>query len=118
MRRGSTRPTCSISARVRLADVDGSGVVDIIYLGRHGAALYYNHAGNRWSPASRCRSFPASTVSHRCTCSICSEAVRLAWSGRHRSPGDTARPVRYLDLMGGTNRICWCACATTSAPRR
>src|SRR5207248_5605683 len=37
--------------RIRLADIDGSGTTDIIYLGRDGARLYFNQCGNRWSEA-------------------------------------------------------------------
>ena len=35
--------------RVRLADIDGSGTTDIIYLHRDGARLYLNQSGNGWS---------------------------------------------------------------------
>jgi len=30
--------------RIRLADIDGSGPIDIIYLGRDGARLYFNRS--------------------------------------------------------------------------
>ena len=33
--------------RVRLADIDGSGTTDIIYLHRDGVRLYFNQSGNR-----------------------------------------------------------------------
>ncbi|MCK1698165.1 SpvB/TcaC N-terminal domain-containing protein [Bradyrhizobium sp. 144] len=36
-------------ARVRVLDVDGSGVADLVYLGRQGAAFWANHSGNGWS---------------------------------------------------------------------
>src|SRR5262249_58248281 len=32
-----------------LDDVDGSGVTDIIYVGRNGASVFLNEAGNGWS---------------------------------------------------------------------
>ncbi|MDM0118026.1 hypothetical protein QTI66_38770 [Variovorax sp. J22R133] len=37
------------AARIRLADIDGSGVADIIYLAPDGPRLYFNQAGNAWS---------------------------------------------------------------------
>ena len=37
--------------RLHLADIDGSGVSDIIYLARDGIQLYFNQAGNGWSAA-------------------------------------------------------------------
>ena len=45
-------------ARVRLADIDGTGLTDIIYLGRDGVDVYFNQSGNRWSPAQRLTAFP------------------------------------------------------------
>src|SRR5690349_9373295 len=35
--------------RIRLADVDGSGVVDIIYFGRAATSVYFNRAGNSFT---------------------------------------------------------------------
>lgn len=37
------------TSRIRLADITGSGTVDIIYLKRDGAVLYFNQCGNRLS---------------------------------------------------------------------
>jgi hypothetical protein len=34
--------------RIRLADIDGSGTTDIIYLGRDGVHIYFNQSGNGW----------------------------------------------------------------------
>ncbi|WP_146155604.1 FG-GAP repeat domain-containing protein, partial [Enhygromyxa salina] len=44
--------------RVRLADVDGSGATDLIYLGDRGATLYRNLAGNGFAAAEAIVSFP------------------------------------------------------------
>jgi hypothetical protein len=35
--------------RVRLADIDGSGATDIVYLGRDGVAMHFSQSGNSWS---------------------------------------------------------------------
>ena len=56
------------STRIRLADIDGSGTTDIIYLGRDGVRLYFNQSGNSWSKPRRLHHFPqidTSLVSHR-----------------------------------------------------
>ena len=37
--------------RVRFADIDGSGTADIVYLGRDGAAIHANQAGNAFADA-------------------------------------------------------------------
>ncbi|MGH8638255.1 MAG: toxin TcdB middle/C-terminal domain-containing protein, partial [Burkholderiales bacterium] len=89
------------SRRIRLADIDGSGTTDILYLATTGVRIYFNQSGNSWSPACPLAQFPA-------TDSLASAAVVdllgngtacLVWS----SPlaGDSRRPMRYIDLMGG-----------------
>ena len=35
---------------LRLADVDGSGPTDLIYLGADGVRVYLNRSGNGWAP--------------------------------------------------------------------
>ena len=37
--------------RIRLADVDGSGTTDLVYLGRDGVRVWRNESGNGWSAA-------------------------------------------------------------------
>src|SRR5262249_15305817 len=44
--------------RVRLADTDGSGTTDILYLHHDGARVYFNQSGNRWSDAVLLPQFP------------------------------------------------------------
>ena len=60
---GSTTPISSTSSRIRLADIDGSGMTDIIYLQPDGVRLYFNQSGNAGARrAARGRS-PRSTIS-------------------------------------------------------
>ncbi|HEX8354573.1 MAG TPA: toxin TcdB middle/N-terminal domain-containing protein, partial [Pyrinomonadaceae bacterium] len=86
--------------RVRLADVDGSGTSDIIYLGRDGVRLYFNQSGNRWSGPRRLRHFPQEDdLSSVMTADLLGNGTAcLVWSSP--LPGDLRR-VRYVDLMGG-----------------
>ena len=44
--------------RIRLADIDGSGTTDIIYLHRDGVRLYFNQSGNSWSKPQQLKVFP------------------------------------------------------------
>ena len=89
--------------RIRLADIDGSGITDIIYLGDGDSVkVYFNEAGNRWSSARTIKQFPpiddlssvmvADLYGNGTTC--------LVWS----SPlsDHTRQQMRYIDLMGGT----------------
>ncbi|HKP11146.1 MAG TPA: toxin TcdB middle/C-terminal domain-containing protein [Blastocatellia bacterium] len=87
--------------RVRLADIDGSGVTDIIYLGRDGVRLYFNQSGNRWSSARRLSQFPrVDSLSSVTTVDLLGNGTAcLVWASP--APGDTRRPLRYIDLMGG-----------------
>lgn len=87
--------------RIRLADIDGSGTTDLIYLGRGGARLWFNRSGNSWSVA-RDLPFPVATThvgQVQVTDLMGNGTACLVWSSD--LPGDSRRPLRYLDLMGG-----------------
>ena len=87
--------------RIRLADIDGSGTTDIIYLGRDGVRLYFNQSGNRWSEPRRLTQFPpVDNLSSVMTADLLGNGTAcLVWSSP--LPGDARRPLRYIDLMGG-----------------
>lgn len=87
--------------RVRLADIDGSGATDIIYLGRDGVRLYFNQSGNRWSEPRHLTPFPrVDRLSAVTTADLLGNGTAcLVWSSP--LPADTGRPMRYIDLMGG-----------------
>jgi len=87
--------------RIRLADIDGSGTIDILYLGRDGVHLYFNRSGNSWSPARTLASFPRTdNLSSVMAADLLGNGTAcLVWSSP--LPGDARRPMRYIDLMGG-----------------
>jgi RHS repeat-associated protein len=89
-------------SRVRLADIDGSGTTDIVYLGRDGVRLYFNQSGNRWSEARRLEHFPpVDNVASVTTVDLQGNGTTcLVWSSP--LPAAARRPLRYVDLMGGT----------------
>ncbi|KML60455.1 toxin [Burkholderia cepacia] len=88
-------------ARIHLADIDGSGTTDIIYLHRDGVRLYFNQSGNGWSQPHTLKVFPriddlASIVP---TDLLGNGTACLVWSSP--LPGDARRQMRYVNLMGG-----------------
>ena len=87
--------------RIRLADIDGSGVTDIIYLTEGGVFLYFNQSGNGWSEPQRLAAFPAvdNLSSVQVADLLGNGTACLVWSSP--LPGDAQRPMRYVDLMGG-----------------
>jgi RHS repeat-associated protein len=87
--------------RIRLADIDGSGTTDIIYLHRNGVRLYFNQSGNRWSEARHLPTFPRiDDLSSVSTADLLGNGTAcLVWSSP--IPADARRPIRYIDLMGG-----------------
>jgi RHS repeat-associated protein len=88
--------------RIRLADIDGSGTTDIIYLHRDGVRLYFNQSGNSWSKPKQLKVFPRidEVVGIVPIDLLGNGTACLVWS----SPlaGDARRQMRYVDLMGGT----------------
>jgi RHS repeat-associated protein len=87
--------------RIRLADIDGSGTTDIIYLGHDGVHIYFNQSGNGWSEGQTLTQFPhidnlsaVMVVDLKGNGTAC-----LAWSSS--LPGYAGQQMRYIDLMGG-----------------
>jgi RHS repeat-associated protein len=86
--------------RVRLADVDGSGTADLIYLHPDVTRLYLNQSGNGFSePHAVPQSFPRlDSVAHVMVADLLGRGTAcLIWSSP--LPGDAGRQLRYLDLM-------------------
>jgi len=86
--------------RIRLADIDGSGTTDIIYLHRDGVRLYFNQSGNGWSPPNQLKAFPRvdDVVGMMAVDLLGNGTACLVWSSS--APDDARRPMRYVNLMG------------------
>ena len=86
--------------RIRLADIDGSGVTDIIYLAANGVRIYFNQSGNAWSGPDQIMNYPPveelSTI--EALDLLGNGTACLVWSSS--DPGDAGRSIRYIDLMG------------------
>ena len=87
--------------RIRLADSDGSGTSDIIYLRRDSVQLYFNQSGNSWSGPINIAEFPiADNLSSVTALDLLGNGTAcLLWSSS--LPGDARHCMRYIDLMGG-----------------
>jgi RHS repeat-associated protein len=87
--------------RIRLADIDGSGTTDIIYLGSNGIAIYFNRSGNSYSNARVLTGLPH--IDNLSSIQIAdlfgNGTACLVWSSPLQ--GDSQRPMQYIDLMGG-----------------
>ncbi|MEP0883709.1 FG-GAP-like repeat-containing protein [Trichocoleus sp. ST-U3] len=87
--------------RVLLADIDGSGTTDILYLSGEEIQVYFNQSGNSWAAKRVLREFSAinNVVSVTTLDLLGNGTACLVWS----SPllGSTTRIMRYIDLMGG-----------------
>ena len=96
------RPDQFNQKRIRLADIDGSGVTDIIYLDdKKGARLYFNQSGNRLSEPRFIEQFPKfDSASSVTTVDLLGNGTTcLVWSTS--LPAHARQPLRYIDLMSG-----------------
>jgi RHS repeat-associated protein len=89
-------------SRIRLADLDGTGMADLLYVNSDGSiTLWVNQAGNGWSEPRRLPVFPVvdrlSDV--RAVDLLGNGTACLVWSSP--APRDAGRSLRYVDLMGG-----------------
>ncbi|WP_019502247.1 SpvB/TcaC N-terminal domain-containing protein [Pseudanabaena sp. PCC 6802] len=92
--------------RIRLADIDGSGTTDIIYLGRGEFQVWFNQAGNSLRkhgsrPGEQPLTFPAvdNLASVQAIDLFGNGTACIVWSSS--LPGDGQQPMYYIDLMGG-----------------
>jgi RHS repeat-associated protein len=87
--------------RIRLADVDGSGTTDIVYIGAEGVQVWFNQSGNAWSTSNRVAAFPgADAISDvQVTDLLGTGTACVVWSSP--LPAQAGRQMLYVDLMGG-----------------
>jgi RHS repeat-associated protein len=87
--------------RIRLADIDGSGTADILYIGETGVSAWFNQSGNAWSAPTFIAVFPSADMlsSVQAIDLLGTGTACLAWSCP--LPGESSAPLRYVDLMGG-----------------
>lgn len=87
-------------AYIKLADIDGSGTADIVYLGKNKFTCWKNLSGNRFSSAPfEIEIFPAiHNVANITVTDLLGNGVAcIVWSSP--LPADAPAPLRYIDLM-------------------
>jgi hypothetical protein len=86
--------------RIRLADIDGSGAADIVYIDDGGVRVWFNQSGNAWSAPSIIAVFPSADLlgSVQVIDLLGTGTACLVWSSP--LPGPRA-PLLYVDLMSG-----------------
>jgi hypothetical protein len=86
--------------RIRLADTDGSGMTDVLYLAGGEVHIYLNQSGNALSPRKIVRGLPEPGRHAVSVVDLLGRGTAcLVWSSPLGS--DQLRPMRYLDLMHG-----------------
>ena len=87
--------------RIRLADIDGCGTTDILYLAARGVAIYHNQSGNSWSAETTLTNFPALANASLVNAVdlLGNGTACLVWSSP--LPADVGRQMKYINLMGG-----------------
>jgi RHS repeat-associated protein len=86
---------------IHLADIDGTGTTDIIYLGRDGIDCYFNRSGNGWTTKPHTIGvFPKTdNFSNVMVVDLLGKGTAcIVWSSP--LPGNGKSPMQYLDLMG------------------
>jgi RHS repeat-associated protein len=87
--------------RIRLADVDGSGTTDLLYVGKDGVVVCFNQSGNAWAEPRTLAVFPSDDAlgSVQPTDLLGNGTACLVWSTS--LPEVSGGALRYVDLMGG-----------------
>ncbi|KAI6777885.1 uncharacterized protein J7T54_000023 [Emericellopsis cladophorae] len=86
-------------SRLHLADIDGSGTTDLVYLKGHETMVYLNQAGNGWTSGHAITALPATddTTNIQVVDLLARGTGCLVWSSSAGS--DQGTQVRYVDLM-------------------
>ncbi len=91
---------------VKLADLDGSGTTDIVYLGNGSFKIYFNQSGNSWREENIIKGvnpipfFEIDNHAHVNIIDLLGTGTGcIVWSST--LPGHESNPLRYIDLMNG-----------------
>jgi len=100
------RPENFNPSYIKMADLDGSGITDLVYLGHDSFQIYFNQSGNGWSDANIVNGvnpLPFPGVDNFSSVSVIDLLGNgtgcIVWSSP--LPQYANDPIRYIDLMGG-----------------
>jgi hypothetical protein len=89
------------ASHIRLADLDGSGTTDVVYLGTNEFRYWLNNSGNSWSHAYNTLN-PFPEINSLNTVSVIdllgTGTACVVWSSP--LPAHRGQQIRYIDLMG------------------
>jgi RHS repeat-associated protein len=88
------------ATRIRLADIDGSGTTDLIYIGHDSVQVCFNRSGNSFADPQSLAVFPtADDVGGVQVADLLGNGTAcLVWSSP--LPAESQKAIRYVDLMG------------------
>jgi RHS repeat-associated protein len=86
---------------LRLADIDGTGATDILYLGQDKLRAWLNLSGNAWGDPFETGAFPDTASPNQLSVLdfLGNGTACIVWSSPLANNADS--PMRYIDLMGG-----------------
>jgi RHS repeat-associated protein len=86
---------------LQLADINGTGAADLVYLGKDRCRVWLNMGGNGWSKGPEFDPFPNTALPGHLTITdfLGNGTGCLVWSSP--LPQLSATPLQYMDLMGG-----------------
>ena len=91
---------CSTLEQIWLADTDGSGTTDILYISASEIHVYLNQSGNSLSRRKTLKGLPAPGARSVSVVDFLGRGTScLVWSSPLRSQAQ--HPLRYVDLMRG-----------------
>jgi len=85
---------------LRLADIDGSGTIDVIYLGKNDFRVWMNLNGNEWSNPQVIAPFPEINDLSDVTVIDVLGTGTASIVNSSSLPQRNRQPLRYIDLMG------------------
>lgn len=85
--------------RVRIADIDGSGNIDILYLAADRVRVFLNQCGNSFKEDDPiAHAFPYDNLKNVTTADMLGKGTAcLVWTSS--LPGDARTPMKFIDLM-------------------
>lgn len=95
------RPDLFNPRHIHLADVSGTGAVDLLYLGNDRFRAWLNQSGNAWSEETDIDPFPTTELPNQLMVAdlLGNGTACVVWSSP--LPRYATSPMRYVDLMGG-----------------